>query len=51
MWSPWPASERSAMDPKRKKNLLFLLCIFLFALALAAFVIFLMVLRGPAVAM
>jgi flagellar basal body-associated protein FliL len=38
-------------DPKRKRNLLFLVAIFLFALALGGLVIFLMLLRGPAVAM
>lgn len=36
------------MDPTRKKNLLFLVGIFIFAVLLAGLVITLMILRGPA---
>jgi len=39
------------MNPLRKKNLLFLVGIFIFALSLTAVVIYLMILRGPATAM
>jgi len=37
-----------ARDPKRKRNLALLIGLFIFALALGATVIILMLLRGPA---
>lgn len=37
------------MISPRRKNLLFLIVIFLFALSLATLVIYLMILRGPAI--
>lgn len=39
------------MTPLRKKNLLFLAGIFIFAVALTSLVIYLMILRGPATSM